>query len=254
MRVVSPFSRFVTLLIALFWLLPFSHGAPQDTAPIGRLSLAIGEVSYREGNTGPWKTAPANLPLTRHMEVRTGPESRAELTLATSIQRLDAGTTVRLAKLEQDSGGRLQGVFELVKGSIYTLWNDLGAGGLRVQSPNAVMAIRGTRFTAETGRSTDLEVKVYEGQVDFSGDPSRTPPSVEPKAQPPAGPPSSVSGPSSVPGPRSVSLEEWTRIRAGMSIVVRKGKAVLAPFETAPEQQPEWIRWNQQLDNRAPRD
>lgn len=249
----SSFRGLIACLLCLLCCTLAGHGQP-SAAVIGHLSLAVGEVSYREGGKGPWQAAPANLPLTRTMEIRTGAESRAELTLKSSIQRLDQGTTVRLDKLDEDKNGRLTGVFELVKGSIYTLWKDLGVGGVRVQSPNAVMAIRGTCFTAETGRATDLEVKVYEGQVDFNGDPRGEPPAVAPGASAPTGPPSSVAGPSSVPGPRSVSLEEWTRIRAGMSLVVQKGKATLAPFETHPDRQPEWIRWNLQQNLRPARD
>jgi hypothetical protein len=216
----------------------------------------VGEVEYRESDSAPWKPAPANLPLKRSFTLRTGKDSRAELQLLKSTQRMAEKSQVSLARLELNEAGKLQGVLELMKGSIYTLWNDLGSKGVRIQSPNAVMAIRGTVLRAETGAGKDLEVWVYEGQVDFNGDRERElPASAGPRATPaPVGPPGSVSGPTSVPGPRSVSMEEWTRIVAGMGVVVKNGKATLLPLDATADRSSEWVRWNEERNRLQPRD
>lgn len=252
-------TRSVTILLAalsVILLLAVDRPLRAEGEVIGQLGWSVGVVEYRESDSDPWKPAPANLALKRSYTLRTGKDSRAELQLLKSTQRMAEKSQVSLARLELNESGKLQGVLDLMKGSIYTLWNDLGSKGVRIQSPNAVMAIRGTVLRAETGGDKDLEVWVYEGQVDFNGDRNGIPPTTgEPRVAPaPPGPPGSVSGPTSVPGPRSVSLEEWTRIVAGMGVVVRNGKATLVPLDAAVDRQSEWVRWNEERNRLQPRD
>ena len=244
------------LLFVLLGLgvLPSALAAP-DEAVFGRLSWSVGDVYFREKGQSEWTPVQANMPLSRNFELRTGKESRAELEVLESVQRLNEMTEISLAELDTSEDGLLEGVLQLIEGSVYTVWKNLSGAGVRVRSSNAVMAIRGTTFRAEAGQSSDLSVWVYEGQVDVNGDPGSAvpPPVMAPRAS--NGPPKSKGGPKSVAGPKSVSLKEWIQIREGMQLVVHPdGRATLQTIDRVKDRESEWVRWNEERDLTLPRD
>ena len=88
--------------LAILWtavlLVAACLGGAAPSAPlatVGRLTFFLGEVGVRSG-TGAWSAARLDQPLTAAHELRTGPESRAELTLGSSVVRLGERSRLRL--------------------------------------------------------------------------------------------------------------------------------------------------------------
>ncbi|MDP2361371.1 MAG: FecR domain-containing protein [bacterium] len=214
---------------------------------VGSVSFYIGDVRWRTGE-GPWQQARLELPLTAAHELRTGPESRAELKLGSSVVRLGEQSLVRLADLAVHEGAA-EGGLQLVIGRIWSRLRGLGEGGLEVRSPTAVMAVRGTTFRAEAEADSSLALWVYEGRVD-TGPPRGGQVGSTPAAGSSGGAPVPVQGaPRPVPGPYEITLAEWVQVVQGQLLRLRAdGRYAVEPFDPEGDRQEDWVRWNLERD------
>jgi len=225
--------------------------APAGPATVGRLTFFLGDVSVRSG-TGAWSAARLEQPLTTAQELRTGAESRAELTLGSSVVRLGERSRLRLDGVRVE-GEAAQGSLSLLAGQLWSRLRGLGGDGLQVRSPTAVMAVRGTTFRAEAAPDSSLDLVVYEGRVDAGpSDPSA---SARPGGSPAggqggAGAPGVAAGPKPVAGPYEITLDEWVKVTEGMRLRVRAdGRFALQPMDREADRALAWVRWNQERDS-----
>jgi len=226
---------------------PAASPSPAET--VGRLGFFLGEVRCRAG-AGPWSPARLDQPLTTSHELRTGPESRAEVQLGSSVVRMGESSLLRLAGVKV-KGRAASGLLDLLFGNLWSSLRGLGEGGLELRSPTAVMAVRGTVFRADAGADSSLAVWVYEGRVDtnraapLAGGEDRAAAAAAPGApQPlPAG------APRPVPGPYEITLDEWVRVTQGMRLSLRPdGRYALERFDQERDRQDDWVRWNLERD------
>lgn len=123
--------------------------ATTQAGPMKVVITAVeGIASVRENENAPWKPAAKGMELTEQAEFRTGPRGTVQFTIApdqtVSVDRL---TTMKVLKLVQ-SGGKVQTDLGIKYGRTRY---DLEGGGLEHQStlrsPNATLAVRGTRVS-----------------------------------------------------------------------------------------------------------
>ena len=106
--------------------------------------------------------------LTELDQVETGPRARAEVAFdSLTFARLDEGTKVRLDSLylDRETQGRKVHL-NLVSGEALSRVGTLASKSTyEIESPTAVMAVRGTRFLVGVDRDQETKVVVLEGKV-----------------------------------------------------------------------------------------
>ena len=224
----------------------------------GKITFPLGLVESRVGANGEWNRVSLNQEMFVGEFLKTGPKSRAEITLR-------GGGKFRIGELTE---------LELTKAKVDGLKKDFGATVSRgqvwvaakaafgetknvsVKTPTAVAAIRGTtyRAVADTAVSSIL---LYEGEVDviwadvaqdvIDGQQGGSGP---PGGGFSIGPPEEVGAPQEVPGPFEVSLEDWIRLVQGMQINVRSdGKYSMFEFDQTSDAELEFVKWNMERDS-----
>jgi hypothetical protein len=128
-------------------------------ATVASLARAEGTVEYRTGHRGDWQDLPAHANLRTGDELRTGPEGRAAVRLASGVElRLDNATRVAF---EDPHHARLR------RGGVYV---DSGVNGadaardLELDTPEGTVRHLGTQYEARLGDGV-LRVAVREGLV-----------------------------------------------------------------------------------------
>jgi hypothetical protein len=248
---MNPWTRrghlWAVLVLLGAWLAMAAAPSPAPTS-LGRLSFFLGEVRVRSG-AGPWSPARLDQPLTSAHELRTGSESRAELSLGASVLRMGENSQLRLAglKVEEQSA---QGSVALLAGQLWSRLRSLGGDGLQVRSPTAVMAVRGTVFRAEAAPDSSLDLFVYEGRVDAGpAHPSKAG-TTQGASTVGGGAPGVAAGPRPVPGPYEITLDEWVKVTEGMRLRVRPdGRYALQTLDRDADRALEWVRWNLERDS-----
>lgn len=128
-------------------------------APVAALARAEGTVEYRTGHRGDWQDLPAHANLRTGDELRTGPEGRAAVRLASGVElRLDNATRVAF---DDSHHARLR------RGGVYV---DSGVNGadtardLELDTPEGTVRHLGTQYEVRVGDGT-LRIAVREGLV-----------------------------------------------------------------------------------------
>ncbi|MFC1619170.1 FecR domain-containing protein [Candidatus Neomarinimicrobiota bacterium] len=222
----------------------------------GRVTFPLGTVQVKITSNPDWEKVTLNREVFVGDQIKTLEKSRCEITL-------NGGGKMRIGEKTE---------MELTQASVTPLKKDFAANvsqgqvwvaakaafgeskSVAVRAPTAVAAIRGTKYrtVADTEESSVL---VYEGKVDVvwaqAVEDSRQGDSGEGGAPTPIriGPPQEVAPPEEVPGPYEVTLEDWITLVEGMQINVRRdGKYNMFEFDSATDDELEFVRWNKDLD------
>ncbi len=136
----------------------------QIAANTAVVTSMYGSVSVRHG-TGGWVAATLNTVLKSGDAIRTGTDSRAELTIhGSGSVRLDANSHLLITYLDDKRGSSLKA---LVGGLWVSVERALvGPNGLKVEMPSAVAAVKGTVFRCTVSEQGDCETAVYDGEVE----------------------------------------------------------------------------------------
>jgi hypothetical protein len=162
---------FFSLLVTLYSLLLFP-GCARKPPEVKRLP-AFARLTYVKGGViviragrgfpGTDTTALSELDV-----VETGPKARAEVAFdSLTFARLDEDTRVRLDSLylDRDSGSRRVHL-NLVTGEALSRVGTLASKSTyEIESPTAVMAVRGTKFLVGVDKAQETKVVVLEGKV-----------------------------------------------------------------------------------------
>jgi hypothetical protein len=89
------------LLTFFLSLAPLSAGA-DPPGRVGRLSHLSGDVALRAADADDWEDAQLNRPITGGDLLSTGPGSRAEVRIGSTAIRLDSGTDLAFARLDDE--------------------------------------------------------------------------------------------------------------------------------------------------------
>jgi hypothetical protein len=125
-----------------------------------------GTVQVRHGTAG-WAGARLNEVLKPGDAVKTGADSRAEVSIAGGgYVRMDQSSHLLITHLQQ---GGLSSVKALIGGIWVTIEGALTGGSkFEVQMPSAVASVKGTVFRCEVDANQDSSTYVYEGEVELS--------------------------------------------------------------------------------------
>lgn len=135
-----------------------------------RLGAVSGDVTVVAADGSPDASGEAGMPLEEGDRVVVSEGGSAEVAL-------DGGSLITVRensdfKLEKTARG--DSSFFLSVGSLLAKIQKLGAQRLRVRTPTAVAAVRGTEFGVEAGEETHVGV-FDEGKVEVTGDAGGTP-------------------------------------------------------------------------------
>jgi len=136
-----------------------------------RLGAVSGDVTIVSADGSPEVSGEADMPLEEGDRVVVGESGSAEIALdGGSLITIREGSDFKLEKT-----AKAESSFFLAAGSLLAKIQKLGAQRLRVRTPTAVCAVRGTEFGVEIA-GEESHVGVFdEGKVDVTGDAGGTP-------------------------------------------------------------------------------
>jgi hypothetical protein len=161
------------LPVALLLFAPALANAADPPGRVGRLSYMDGTVSFHlAGQQADWSPATVNYPVTTGESFWTEPNSRAEIQVGPAELRLDQGSQLDIAKLDDRSTD-----FQLDQGVLNLhLWQ-MPAGEVSVTTPRGRIAITAPgSYDIDAGQpngdqpSDQVQVTVLEGAARFEGD------------------------------------------------------------------------------------
>jgi hypothetical protein len=157
-----------TAFVILLALLLCGQVFSQSTVTSGKAHIVYvaGKVSVQKGGTSAWKPAALKAVLVSGDHVKTGPGSRAVLSLEDrSTLKLNANTHLLLTKIQpmnQSEGTKIQ----LFVGNVWTDVNNFfyQKSSFEVESGQTTASVRGTAFDLEC-RDGAVVLKEWEGTV-----------------------------------------------------------------------------------------
>lgn len=151
-----------TLVLLLTACLPLRA---QETSWDARLGAVSGDVTIVPGDGSPETSGEAGMPLEEGDRVVVGDGGAAEVALdGTSLIAVRANSDLKLEKTAKGDS-----TFFLAAGSLLAKIQKLGTQSLRVRTPAAVAAVRGTEFGVETdGKASHVGV-FDDGKVEVQG-------------------------------------------------------------------------------------
>jgi hypothetical protein len=160
------------LMAAALTLALHSAASAQDAADWdARLGQVKGEVTVYSAGDAAGAAGEEGMPLEKGDRVVTAEGSNAEVVL-------DGGSLITLREGSDftiESAAKDDSVFSLALGSLLAKIQKLGTQRLRVRTPAAVAAVRGTEFGVEVD-GEDTHVGVFdEGKVEVSGSDAAAP-------------------------------------------------------------------------------
>lgn len=149
------------LALGLAVLLTSASARAEADAPAAHVIRVTGEVEATSPGTPVWRPAHAGLALAAGGALRTGDRGRAEVALANGTVRVYENTLLRVPGSEAGTER-----VRLLKGAgLFDVKLSQGRA-FRVETPEAVAAVKGTRFLVETARRRFF-TSVYEGVVEL---------------------------------------------------------------------------------------
>jgi hypothetical protein len=202
------------------------------------LTFYIGDVQTRDSSSSNWTSAQLNQKLETGAELKTGAESRAELTLSNkSVIRIGENAHYKFEGITSKQGtSKTDG--SLFRGRLWANVKKLTGkqDEFRTRTPTAVAAVRGTVFRMDVPGDSIAEIYVYEGAVEVGG----------PQWAPDYGKQKKWGAPKTMEGPKEVSMKEWTEIvHAQQKLTVGpKGVIEKKEFDPIEDMKDEWVKFN----------
>lgn len=150
-----------TATVLVLLACPSSRAAETSCTGVGEIVSIEGRVERQRGESSGWSAAAPGERLCREDSVRTLNASRAAIALVNdAVLRLDADTTLRLADVPAEPGGR--SLIELIFGALQSFSRK--PREIDVGTPFMNLAVRGTEFLARTDGNQSF-LTVIEGEV-----------------------------------------------------------------------------------------
>jgi hypothetical protein len=226
-------------------LAPFSSFADVDRQVAGTVTFMIGDVFVSSTGTD-WVTADFDIEIYKGDLIKTGAESRCEITLEDgSIVRMEENSSQQFEKCMVSKSAKDVSLF-LSTGKLWLNARKILAksDSFKVRTNKAVCAIRGTKFRVDTD-DYQTQISVHKGVVAtwstlFD----------KPKPKPDA----SILKPEPIPGPHPVSMERWVEIVKELQQITidSNGNYEKKDFDIDSIMKDQWVRWNMTRDDLIP--
>jgi hypothetical protein len=138
------------------------HAGAEADAPAAHVLRVSGVVEVTSVGKPGWRPARAGLALPAGATLRTGDTGRAEVALASGTVRVYENSLLRVPGSDREAER-----VRLDKGAALFDVTLPRGGQFHVETPEAVAAVKGTRFLVETARGS-VAAGVYEGVVELS--------------------------------------------------------------------------------------
>lgn len=157
--------KLIAATLALF-LAASSPLLAQDGSWDARLGAVSGDVTIVPADGSPEVSGEAGMPLEEGDRVVVGDDGAAEVALdGTSLLAVRAKSELKLEKTAKGDS-----TFFLAIGSLLAKIEKLGTRSLRVRTPTAVAAVRGTEFGVETDGEASHVGVFDDGKVEVAGE------------------------------------------------------------------------------------
>jgi hypothetical protein len=221
--------------------------------PVAKISFVVGDVKTMKSEKKDWKKVTFDQALAAGEKVKSTEDSRAEIAFSDgSIIRVDANTQLTIEDLKKDSKAGLTATGKVWSGKVWANVNKVSKKSkFELESPTAVAAVRGTVYRMSVLPDNTTKVAVYQGEVKVEANPEFF--TKQQKKQ--GGREGEIEGPQEIAGPVEVKLEQWIQIvKAQMEITVNPdGSYGIVNFNPIIDSQDEWVKWNQERDQRLGR-
>jgi len=224
-------------------------GSGSSFGRAGSISFLIGDV-YVSPDGRQWREADFDMAVMDDDHIKTGEESRCEITLTDqTIVRMDADSMQQIKGPDQQELPKKKSVF-LAAGKVWVNARKMLSkrDTFTVRTNKAVCAIRGTTFSVDE-EAEHTQVRVHTGQV------ATWHSLLKKRGTQPAGP-SVIAEPVPVRGPHPVSMMEWVEIvKALQQITIdRRGEYEKKEFDLKTVSEDPWVAWNLSRDKQVKRD
>ena len=222
------------LLCFVYFLLP---GQIPEAAEIGPIKGLVERLDLRKNK---WEKVRQGDSILKDDRIRTGRNSRAELVFKNKVYlRASANSEMNVRSLFGDTKEQDLDV-NLIRGTLWTsaLRKLKKKSRVKIRTPDAVMAVKGTQFNTVFQPSTEqLEIIVVEGKIE-----------VLPPSQMEG--PGKIRGPKEILGPREITREEWmAQVSSGEKLILsRKDEKPLIGTAGPDQLGNEWILFNRERD------
>lgn len=125
----------------------------------GTLSFFSGEVKIKEKGEISWQPAKLNMSIKAGDEIKTGPDSKAEIRIGNDLIKIDGNTHFVVAELAKKN------LFEVALGKAWFRVKKIRGKEIEVRTPTAVVGVRGTIFSVEVRDGITL-LDVLKGMVE----------------------------------------------------------------------------------------
>ena len=238
------------LCFAIFVFLSGTALTSGRASEVGTLTFLVGEAFVKRGGQD-WSKAEFDMALYTGDKIKTGADSRCELTLITgSVIRMDEHTVQDLEKICLDEKAKEVSLFA----GAGRLWLNARKmvskhDSFKVRTDKTVCAIRGTRLGLDTNKSIS-RIAVYEGEVEVRGWRE-----ILGQVDSEGAPATKIKRPVPVKGPHPVTMREWVEIiRALQQITVdAQGEYYKSDLDPRADAADPWIMWNKRRDRLASR-
>jgi len=161
--------RLVALTLALLIVSGLFGGLAlaEESTRIARVESVSGEVWVKKAGGSKEFKAYRNMTLNQGDHIRTGKDSSAVLVVLDQEDKITIGsnTSMYLSELKDSAGGKSTSM-NLWNGSAYVSASKKSSGDkFRVETPTAVMGIRGTNFTV-SHNANETDIVVHSGVVE----------------------------------------------------------------------------------------
>ena len=146
---------FFTLVLALA-----SAGAFAEPVTV---DIAQGTVEYRHDSEGAWQAVSAGDSLPIPVEIRTGPDTSAQVRQAGTFFEVSADTHIRLSNEDDQADGLVSRVKQWIGTVFYDV--ERQPDTFQVETPFLVSTVKGTQFTIVTTDSASF-VTLKEGRLE----------------------------------------------------------------------------------------
>ena len=222
------------LLCFVYFLLP---GQIPEAAEIGPIKGLVERLDLRKNK---WEKVRRGDSILKDDRIRTGRNSRAELVFKNKVNlRASANSEMNVRSLFGDTKEQYLDV-NLIRGTLWTsvLRKLKKRSRVKIRTPVAVMAVKGTQFNTVFQPVTEqLEVVVVEGKLE-----------VLPPSQMEG--PRKIRGPKEILGPREITREEWmAQVSSGEKLILsRKDEKPLIGSAGPDQLGNDWILFNRERD------
>lgn len=153
----------VPFLVCLFFTLVLALASAGAFAEPVTVDIAQGTVEYRHDSEGAWQAVSAGDSLPIPVEIRTGPDTSAQVRQAGTFFDVSADTHIRLSNEDDQADGLVSRVKQWIGTVFYDV--ERQPDTFQVETPFLVSTVKGTQFTIVTTDSASF-VTLKEGRLE----------------------------------------------------------------------------------------